>query len=154
MATDPDYCDIICIGIKEFNKEPVLYNLQDMVAWWEEHTASPMILITFNGKKFDLPVMIKAGIRNKLELPYKALYKSCGKYNSEGHIDLMDVLNFNGNMDTVKSLDAYLKIFCGITKETQGDDFFQNATEEEIKQHCIEDLQYTERLFKRIRRLL
>lgn len=147
FATDPDLCTIRCLGIKELDKPGKLYNGLDLEKFFKEN--SNFNLITFDGKRFDLPVLIKSGLRGGLDLPYKKLIEMTGKYKSPGHYDLISICSFNGDMSVKKSLDNYLRIYLNIQKETIGNEFFQNASNEEIRKHCLQDLEYTEQLFKK-----
>ena len=155
MSVDMDLCDIICIGIKEVKEDPDLYSLKEMEVWFKDFFSdSGHKIVTFNGKSFDIPIIIKCGIKQGLDLPYKNLYAMTERFKDNGHIDLMQLLSFGGTFGKFKSLDAYLRIYLGTQKETLGDDFFATATEDEIKEHCLEDLQFTEDLLKKFRFLL
>jgi predicted PolB exonuclease-like 3'-5' exonuclease len=145
MACDQDYCDIVCIGIKELGKPGELYTIETIVPWFIEHFKQNTTIITFNGKAFDIPIIIKSGIKKGLDLPYKRLKMMTEKYKNNGHIDLIQECSFNSN--NYKSLDAYLRIYLGVQKNISSDDFFEWATEDDIKQHCLEDLQFTEDLY-------
>jgi predicted PolB exonuclease-like 3'-5' exonuclease len=57
------------------------------------------VLVTFNGRGYDLPVMELAAFRYGLSLPEwfnvyaKSFEQSRNRYNSEAHIDLMDLVS-------------------------------------------------------------
>lgn len=153
MAVDPDYNEIICIGVKEGKKPGVLMSLQEYATWLKTAVVLPdgakveniyQKMITFNGKQFDLPVIIRAGIKAGIDLPYKQLMQLCDKYRAMNHIDLMEKLAVGyGNY---KSLDKYLQIYLGISKKPID---FAVATEAEIREHCLEDLENTAKLFNK-----
>ena len=163
MSTDIDYSEIVCIGIKEFEKDPVTMTLQEYADWLEERQAGlgekewktpaessknkVQKMITFNGKAFDIPIIVNCGIKQGINLPYAMLLEACDKYRAVNHLDLMEKLGRVYGKQ--KSLDAYMRIYLGIKKETLGDEFFRNATDEELKKHCLEDLVYTEELYKK-----
>lgn len=154
MSVDQDYCDIVCIGIKEVGQPGNLYTIEQMEQWSTENLNDDMKLVTFNGKTFDIPIIIKSGIKKGVRLPYAVLKGMTERYSkASNHVDLIQVLSF-GDRDKYKSLDAYLRIYLKIQKETLGDDFFDNATDEELKKHCLEDLQFTEDLFMKFRHLI
>lgn len=151
MAVDTDYNKILCIGIKELGKEGKIYDLSNIESFFKKVRLTYWQLVTFNGKSFDLPTLIKNGLKKGLDLPYQELYEMSSRYNSDRHYDLMTIL---GSYNSYRSLDTYLRIYCGTKKETLGDEFFATATDEEIIQHCLEDLDYTEQLFNKFKPLL
>lgn len=157
MATDTDMCEIFCIGIKGIDtedKEPRLYPLMLMDRWFIENP--DFKLITFNGKSFDLPIIIKAGIQHGLDFPYSKLMAMTKKYTdvqTTGHCDLMQLLSF-GELSWAKKLDTYLRIYLNKEKETLGDDFFKTCTDDELWEHCKQDLILTEELFLKFSFLL
>ena len=148
MSVDQDYCDIVCVGIKELNQKGRLYSIEDMETWFKNYEDAT--IVTFNGKSFDIPIIIKVGAKKDLKLPYKSLVEMTQRFKPSRHIDLMQKLAFD-NFSDRKSLDTYLRIYLGTQKDTLGDEFFATATEDEIIKHCIEDLQFTEDLFKKFR---
>lgn len=160
MAVDPDYAEIICVGVKEFGEEnkPMIFTLQEFAEWYLKDIKHPnvdgartqnykQVMVTFNGTNFDIPLLIKAGIRNEVMLPYQHLVMQLDKWKGTGHIDLATKLSFT--YGKFKSLSHYTQIYLGEKKDTEGDDFFRNATDEEIKQHCADDLILTEKLFNK-----
>jgi DNA polymerase elongation subunit (family B) len=142
MSVDPDYCEIICIGLKELGKDPKLVDLSELYDILNNDR-----IITFNGKKFDIPCLIKAGIKNNINLPFLKLSKMMGWSYEYYHVDLLELL---GNKD-YKSLDEYCQIYLGKSK-TPID--FEKASEEEIKAHCLEDLYLTESLYNKFKVLI
>ncbi len=148
MSVDPDYCDIVCIGIKQVGAYKAnVIKIEELPLFFEAYSDAE--LVTFNGRSFDIPAIIKAGIRLNLDFPFKKLLDMTKKYNPKCHYDLQDILSFSSGMDNVKSLNSYLKIYLGIEKETEGDDFFRNATDDERRKHCAEDLVFTEQLLNK-----
>ena len=152
MSVDQDYCEVVCIGIKEIGKPGETLSMSDMEEWCTSNLTEESRIITFNGKAFDIPIIIKSGIKLGLKLPYGRLSRMCEKYRGVEHIDLMNVLSFGST--NYKSLDTYLRIYLGQQKETLGDEFFRNASDEDLKKHCLEDLQFTEDLFMKFRFLI
>lgn len=144
MSTDTDLADIICIGVKKLNEEPKLYTLKEMEAFFKEYPT--FTFITFNGKSFDIPVLIKQGIKNDLDFPYSKLKEMSKKWSTHGHYDLMEMICDGA----YKSLDLLLKIYLGVSK-TPID--FDTATEDEIKEHNLEDLENTEMLYNKFKKL-
>ena len=152
MSLDPDFAEILCIGIKELGKEGKLLSLAEFADWLKIKDEDGLMnlskkMITFNGKQFDLPIIIRAGIKAGLNLPYDVLKERCDKY-SKNHIDLMQELAVGfGNY---KSLDKYLQIYLGVKKVTID---FDTATEDEIRKHCLDDISLTEKLFNKFKPL-
>lgn len=156
MAVDPDFNEIICIGIKELDKEPMLLSLEEYAEWLNETTILEYgakiqnmykKLVTFNGKQFDLQVIMRAGIKAGIKLPYNYLKGLTDKYNKH-HLDLMQELSTSWGQ--FKSLDKYLQIYLGIKKKPID---FATATEKEIKEHCVEDLNNTYKLLEKFKPL-
>lgn len=163
MAVDPDWATIVCVGVKEFGKEPMVMSPEEYCEWlkqpreeldqkrWknieESSTNASQKMVTFNGRNFDIPLLIKYGIKHGLDFPYSTFINALDKYKGNNHVDLMEKLSMVFGKS--KSLDTYMRIYLGIQKETLGDEFFRNATDEELKKHCLQDLVYTEELYKK-----
>lgn len=143
MSVDTDYADIFCVGIKAIDKEARLVKFKNLEQLFKEDEFK---LITFNGKKFDIPLLIKQGIKQELDLPYKSLKRMCDRF-SERHIDLMEVI---GDFAKYKSLDEYLQIYLDVKKKEID---FDNCTDAELEEHCLEDLVNTEKLYKKFKPL-
>ena len=145
MSVDPDFAKIICIGIRELGCESKLYTLEDMPQWFKENPKP--VFISYNGKKFDINLLIKAGLKKDLDLPYKMLKAMTKKYSAEGHIDLQEVICDN----EYKSLDTLLQVYCGVKKKSID---FATASEEEIKEHNRDDLIQTEMLYNKFKKII
>ena len=145
MSVDPDFASIICIGIRELGCESKLYNLEDMPKWFKDNPKP--VFISFNGKKFDMKLLIKAGLKKDLDLPYQMLKVMTKRYSTEWHIDLQEVICDN----EYKSLDTLLQVYCGVSKKPIN---FETASEEEIKIHCREDLVNSEKLYNKFKKII
>jgi len=142
MSTDPDYADIICIGIKQVGEEGKLYKLEDMEEWFKAN--SNFEFITYNGKKFDIPLLIFQGIKNKLNFPYRKLADMCKRWKINGHYDLMEIHSeLSGEW---KSKDLLCKIYLG---ETPYKVDYAISTDEEIGKRCLSDLKFQEELYNK-----
>lgn len=146
MAVDHEFCEIICIGIKQMKGESrILDSIEQLGSEEWNRWLTQMPLISFNGKNFDIPILIKHGKKAGITLPYERLQNACKRFGyGDRHTDLMETLAMGGRP---KSLDTYLRIYLGIQKKTSGAEFFKTATVEEIKRHCIEDLELEEKLY-------
>lgn len=142
MMIDTDYADILCIGVRHIDDDATPMIFTDPADAFDMIKTEPYI--TFNGKSFDVPLMIKYGIKHGSRLPYKRLKEGLRKYGSYGgHFDLSEIIPPDGGK--IKSLDTYLQIYLGIQK-TPID--FLLASEEEVIAHCLEDLENTHKLYK------
>jgi len=56
-----------------------------------------------------------------------------------------------GDYGQYKSLDELLQIYLGISKKPID---FEKATEKEIKEHCLEDLINTEKLYNKFNKII
>lgn len=144
MMVDIDYCNIACIGCKKENEEAKLITLEEFA---EIFNMSESRIIVFNGKKFDLPILLRQSIKKSLDLPYRDLHEALKSRYSPKVIDVMEEL---GNYGDYKSMDTYLKIYCGIEK-TPID--FVHCSEEELETHCLEDVTNLEILFNKFNKL-
>jgi hypothetical protein len=159
MATDTDYADIICVGIKKIGEEGRTLTLKEMEQWFKDRTIKITIdeiettryefeFITFNGKSFDIPLLIKQGLNNGLDFPYKKLMEMTKKFKDSGHYDLKEILSFGGDW---RSLDLYLKIYLGKQKTAID---FNTADDEEIMSYCKDDLSLTEELYNKFKQII
>jgi predicted PolB exonuclease-like 3'-5' exonuclease len=144
MSVDPDYLDIACFGIYDVQTgEAEVYEPEHLSE--QMHRLTGGQVITFNGKKFDIPAIIKYGIKYDLDLPYKWLKRACKRYETTNHIDLMEEL---GEYGSYRSLDEYLQIYLGVEKKEID---FATCTDEELREHCLEDIFSTKKLFDKFR---
>ena len=137
LALDQDYSQIDCIAVKKDEEPTKLVTLEELGSLLQGET-----VVTFNGKNFDLPIIIKNGIKQKINLPFRTLKEMTKRYNAPQHIDLMETLAFGGQF---KSLDTYLQIYLGIAK-TPID--FKTCTSDELAKHCVEDVDNLYKLYK------
>lgn len=141
MSLDQDMCEVRCIGLKKSGEAAcilTLHQFADVLAddeFWQ--------LVTFNGKQFDIPVIIKCGVRSGVKLPYRQLMDCTKKFRSESHIDLIEVLSCGGKC---KSLDVYSQVYLGRCKEPID---FATASDAEVEEHCLADVEMTWELFEK-----
>lgn len=160
MSVDVDFCEIKCIGIKVDDEPAKIISLPDLVKLFNDHIevkaelASEykervvnFRLVTFNGKKFDLPVIIREAIRNGIEAPFKELKAWTKRYQVSNHIDLMELINDND----YKSLDLYSQIYLGESKEEIN---FETCSKEELEKHCLSDVEMTAKLYSLFSKLI
>jgi hypothetical protein len=161
MCLDSDYADLICIGVYDLHEDKKhLFTPEEFAKWLQglEKVAKgdnmgrsktkryqSYRMVGFNSRAFDLPILIKHGIRHGIDYPYEWMVQLLDKYKGTAHIDLMEKLSMVWGKN--KSLDQYLQIYCGVAK-TPID--FKEASEEEIKKHCLEDISLTKDLFDKV----
>lgn len=146
MSVDLHYSKIVCVCIlDENNFIETITTTKHLERWFKKNVGFK--LVGFNSKAFDVPRIIECGIRHKLSLPYTILRDGLHPFRSEKHLDLMLEFSYH-QRNQRKSLDDLLKIFFNLEKNTKGDDFFYNASEEDLIKHCQEDIIYTKMLYE------
>jgi DNA polymerase elongation subunit (family B) len=97
-------------------------------------------LVTFNGKRFDLPFLAARAMRHKMKLAYRW---PLGKYHPR-HIDLCDLLGSG-------SLDDWATAILDKPKALLGSaiaELVKAEKWEDIRAHCLEDITLTAELFE------
>lgn len=141
MAVDWDYSNILLIGIKELDQPARMISLEEFGALFDNPKT---LFVTFKGKSFDIPVLIRNGIKKGVNLPYRKMVDSIKKFNYNGKlVDIMESLSKWGDY---KSLDTYLQIYFGIKKTPIN---FETCSIEELTAHCVEDLENTEKMYNK-----
>lgn len=129
IALDQDYANIATIAVG-YNNQIRIVDFGEFSELFSEADR----VITFNGKKFDFPILIKTAIKHNLKFDLKKAKKFLKLYDTYPHVDMMELLAMNGQY---KSLDNYLKIYLGRSK-TPID--FATCTQQELDSHCLEDV--------------
>jgi len=143
---DIDYADLFCLGIKEVGGEArCLTDKKEIETALNDITG--FTIVTYNGLHFDIPLILRWGIKNNLNLPYGWLKQLTNRYE-QAHIDIQDRMVEKGKF---RSLDEFCEIYIGKTKQ---DINFDTATDEEIIKHNLEDLSMTEELFLTLKPIL
>lgn len=157
LSVSTDYSDIFCIGLKEVGKEARVLTFEQFVAWLHEtdeglgggeetQNAKTQTFVTFNGKAFDLPVILKTAMKKGYgakEFPYAKILSRIKKFEAFGHIDLLEVLPVYSK-NKAERLETYLQIYLGKKKKPID---FETCTDDELRAHCLEDLGHTEELY-------
>lgn len=115
-------------------------------------------LVTYNGRKFDLPVIVHRSLRHGVPLPWfygRSDFRY--RYSFEGHIDLCDVLSEHGATRPI-SLDAAARLI-GLPGKTgldgsQVEGLYHAGQLEALKSYCLSDVVQTAFLFLRFRLLM
>jgi DNA polymerase elongation subunit (family B) len=148
MQIDIDYAKVCVIGVKEVGGEIrhlTLKEFDDFIGQVEKENSK---IITYNGKNFDFPVLIRSLIREGLISHIRFLKGLCKRYEVYNHIDLIEELNVYGKY---KSLDELCRIYLGAGKEEFD---HENSTVAEKTKHNEECLAVTEKLYLLFKPLL
>jgi len=114
-------------------------------------------IVTFNGRSFDLPVIVQRSLRHGVPMPWfyaRGDYRY--RYSVAGHIDLCDLLSEHGAARYV-SLDAAARLI-GLPGKTgvdgsQVEGLWHAGQTETLKNYCLCDVAQTAFLFLRFRLL-
>ena len=115
------------------------------------------VLVTYNGRSFDLPVMALRSLRHGVPMAWYYQERSLhDRYSDERHIDLCDWLADHG-ATPYGSLDALARLI-GLpgklgTDGSQVESLYQAGQLQHIQQYCLADVAQTALLFLRFRLL-
>lgn len=109
-------------------------------------------IVTFNGKSFDLPVMMFRAIQQDVPVDIKAYDALTYRYQNQHHYDLLQLLA-GWERTRWHKLDFYLKLF-GLKDKNDMDGsmvytFYQAKEYDKIKEYCRNDVLSTCELFSR-----
>lgn len=138
MCVDKDFSKIKMIGLR-YGGEYHRLTLEDFANF---QLPTNSVFVTFNGLKFDFPVIIRGLVKAGLTGDAITLKKCLDRF-SPYHIDLLDRLSAFGEF---KSLDHYSQIYLGKSKKPID---FLTCSDEELEQHNAEDLLILEELHKK-----
>lgn len=117
-------------------------------------------IITYNGKSFDIPYLIRRSMICNIPVVHRRggdnifyPYDLIKKYSSEAHLDLFEKLN--PNYGDFVSLNKWAYVM-GITTDmgSKGSDvgeWFEKGEFDKIKEHCSEDLWKTFYVYERMK---
>ncbi len=111
-------------------------------------------LVTYNGRKFDLPVLANRCLRHGV--PFTAYYSDRDyryRYSDLGHLDLADILTDHGAA-RMPRLDALARLV-GMPGKLDVDGsmveaLFEEGRIDEIRAYCLQDVVQTAFLFLRV----
>jgi predicted PolB exonuclease-like 3'-5' exonuclease len=115
------------------------------------------VLVTYNGRSFDLPVIVMRSLCHAISLPWYYRDRDVRyRYSAEGHLDLCDWLADHGATRAGK-LDAIARLI-GLPGKigvdgSQVDGLYQAGQVESIQKYCLADVAQTALLFLRFRLL-
>jgi predicted PolB exonuclease-like 3'-5' exonuclease len=115
------------------------------------------VLVTYNGRGFDLPVLALRSLCHGVALPwYYRDHSTRYRYSDQGHLDLCDWLADHGATRS-GSLDAIARLI-GLPGKTgidgsQVEGLYAQGKLDEIQRYCLADVAQTALLFLRFRLL-
>ena len=156
LGLDIDCNRIVALGFHLVgHADPECYLMRDefeerhhLILFWNLYHQHYTKLVTFNGFKFDLPVLMRRSMY--LDVPHPEL--NLDRYRSP-HIDLWQRLSYNGAI-SAHSLKFYAKRMGFTTLDkVDGSQIAQLVKEErwpEIEAHCLSDIGLTHALANRL----
>jgi predicted PolB exonuclease-like 3'-5' exonuclease len=115
-------------------------------------------MVTFNGRRFDLPVLANRMLKHGVPFPAYYAGRSGGpdyryRYSDEGHMDLADVLTDYG-ASRMPSLSALAQLV-GMPGKMDVDgskvqSMFEHGRHAEIREYCLHDVIQTTFVFLRV----
>jgi predicted PolB exonuclease-like 3'-5' exonuclease len=115
------------------------------------------VLVTYNGRSFDLPVIVLRSLCHAISLPWYYRDRDFRyRYSEDGHLDLCDWLAEHGATRAGK-LDALARLI-GLPGKigvdgSQVEGLYQAGQLESIQRYCLADVAQTALLFLRFRLL-
>jgi predicted PolB exonuclease-like 3'-5' exonuclease len=124
--------------------------------FWSRAERFAGTLVTFNGRRFDLPVLELAALRHGIAAPrhFNEDSQARSRYSTARHYDLFDYLTNHGAVALAGGMDLLLKMI-GMPGKTGMDgsmvqEYFEAGRLEEIHRYCRNDVVQTYFLFLRV----
>jgi len=124
--------------------------------FWTRSERFAGTLVSFNGRRFDIPVLELAALRHGIAAPVHFGDESLGRERHAGarHFDLFDYLTNFGAISLAGGMDLLLKMF-GMPGKTGMDgsmvqEYFENGRLDDIHRYCRNDVVQTYFLFLRV----
>lgn len=130
--------------------------LADFSRFVDEHRPH---VVTFNGRGFDLPVIMLRCLRHGVQLRWYYQGRDYRyRYSDEGHLDLADFLTEHGATRGGLSLDASARLI-GLPGKvgvdgSQVEGLWNSGQHEAVQSYCLSDVAQTAFLFLRFRLLM
>lgn len=152
MSLDPLFAKIICIGVYNPHEKIALMGEENQILkdFWSVVGKHAQI-ITFNGRRFDLDVILKRGVKHGIgNFFLDRFLRDRGK--SGRVIDIMDDFCLYGEF---RSLDTLSKVYLGKQKKEIDFKLFPELLESEegrnkIADYCLYDAQLTYELAQKL----
>lgn len=124
--------------------------------FWSRYERFAGTLVSFNGRRFDFPVLELAALRHGIPAPlhFDEDSQARSRYSSARHYDLFDYLTNHGAVSLAGGMDLLLKMI-GMPGKTSMDgsmvqEYFEAGRLEEIHRYCRSDVVQTYFLFLRV----
>jgi 3'-5' exonuclease len=124
--------------------------------FWERSERFRGCLVSFNGRRFDLPVLELSALRYGIAAPsyFETAPTARERYSYDRHLDLLDFLTNHGAARVGGGLDLLLKML-GLSGKSEMDgsrvqDFYEAGRLAEIHRYCRADVVRTYFLFLRV----
>ena len=124
--------------------------------FWSRAERFAGTLVTFNGRRFDIPVLELAALRHGVAAPvhFNEDSQARSRYSSARHYDLFDYLTNHGAVALAGGMDLLLKMI-GMPGKIGMDgsmvqEYFETGRLKEIHRYCRNDVVQTYFLFLRV----
>ena len=133
------------------------YSEENLVRdFWTRAERFAGMLVSFNGRRFDIPVLELAALRHGIAAPIHFGDESLARnrYASERHFDLFDYLTNFGAVSLAGGMDLLLKMIGmpgkGAMDGSMVQEYFEAGRLDEIHRYCRNDVVQTYFLFLRV----
>lgn len=161
FGLDPDTCRIVALGWHDvgFGDPKVRIckteaeEIAALTEFWTTYRERFTKIVTFNGLKFDLPVMVMRSLYLDVDYPEITIAPAW----KASHIDLWQKLSLDGARKDVHSLAFYARrLGIGTLDKVKGSDIQKLVNEnnwQAVQEHCLSDLGLTHALANRLKQL-
>lgn len=158
FGLDPDCCRIVALGFHDVGYgDPTVMLMRDeleereqLKQFWSTFDKHYTKLVTFNGIRFDLPVLLMRSLYLQVDHPEIVIAPAW----KTSHLDLWNKLSLDGARKDVHSLSFYARRFgIGTLDKVKGSDIAKLVAEErwdEVHDHCLSDIGLTHALANRL----
>ena len=149
---DDDYVlhSVESLAVEDYSEEKLVRE------FWTRAECFSGTLVSFNGRRFDVPVLELAALRHGIAAPTHFGHESLARdrYAAARHFDLYDYLTNFGAVSLAGGMDLLLKMI-GMPGKTGMDgsmvqDYFEAGRLDEIHRYCRNDVVQTYFLFLRV----
>jgi predicted PolB exonuclease-like 3'-5' exonuclease len=138
------------LALDDFSEEKLVRE------FWARAERFAGTLVSFNGRRFDIPVLELAALRYGIAAPFHFAEESLARarHSGERHFDLFDYLSNFGAISLAGGMDLLLKMI-GMPGKTGMDgsmvqEYFETGRLDEIHRYCRNDVVQTYFLFLRV----
>src|SRR3989344_639113 len=156
-SLDPNYSKIINIGLKPLNQETIIFFgdekhiLEELWKFLSNNSGS--VVVTHNGYGFDVPFLILRSCVNKVRITVDINTNKWNMKNSN-HFDTMQFFShygtfINPNLEILGKMNN-VDINKPRVTGSEVERLYKEGKFEEIQEHCRQDLEILERVFKEL----